>query len=251
MKKITQYIPNTITCLNLTSGIYACISGLSGDYPLAMLFVFIAAVLDFMDGWAARIFKAYSPIGKELDSLADLVSFGVAPGLTIYSLFEIFSFGIKPDSPLSANLFQYIVPVIIPSFSALRLAKFNIDENQKTSFLGLAVPANAIFWVSFVNAFSSYDFTFKNGLSGFSFQNLFMSMSSLLSLSLLTVIVVIMSLLLVSRIPMFSFKISSFEDNTLVFVFLILTVFLVLVFGTSGFWMSIVLYILLSILFFK
>lgn len=132
---IKKHIPNTITTLNLLSGSIAVITAYEGDYKATVLLVLLAALFDFLDGFSARLLKSYSPLGKELDSLADMVSFGLVPAVTAFSLLR--------DSPWEwARYFGLLIAV----FSALRLAKFNIDENQTTSFIGLATPANAIFW---------------------------------------------------------------------------------------------------------
>lgn len=132
---IKKHIPNTITTLNLLSGSIAVITAYEGDYKATVLLVLLAALFDFLDGFSARLLKSYSPLGKELDSLADMVSFGLVPAMTAFSLLR--------DSPWEwARYFGLLIAV----FSALRLAKFNIDENQTTSFIGLATPANAIFW---------------------------------------------------------------------------------------------------------
>ena len=141
---ITKHIPNTITCLNLFSGSMAVYYAFLGNYQLVFALVLLAAVFDFFDGFAARLLKAYSPMGKELDSLADMVSFGLAPGAVAFSLLRQTVF---PEWLAFAGF-------IIPVFSALRLAKFNIDERQTNSFIGMPTPANAIFWVSASYSFS-------------------------------------------------------------------------------------------------
>lgn len=147
MNKITANIPNSVTCMNLAAGTLAIICafrgvesmwGLTGWYWSA-IFIGIAAVADFLDGFCARILRAYSDLGKELDSLCDLVSFGVAPALLVYNLFPCF------DAP---QWLRWIV-LIVPVGAALRLARFNIDTRQASCFIGLPVPANAIFWVGF------------------------------------------------------------------------------------------------------
>ena len=141
---IAKYVPNTITCFNLVSGCAASVAALEGNLLLAALLVILAAVFDFFDGFAARLMHAYSPIGKDLDSLADVVSFGVAPGMVVYWVLT----QLAPSLPFGpANEFVPYWAFIIPAFSALRLAKFNIDERQTTSFIGLPVPAHALFWV--------------------------------------------------------------------------------------------------------
>lgn len=144
---IVKNIPNSITCLNILSGSVAVIFALKGSdefgglpaYYWAYIFIGIAAVMDFLDGFAARALHAYSDMGKELDSLCDCVSFGVAPGMLLFSTMEQF--------PSTSQLCW--LALLIPIAGALRLAKFNIDTRQTTSFIGLPIPANAIFWIGF------------------------------------------------------------------------------------------------------
>ena len=132
-----SHIPNFITSLNLFSGAMAVYFAFQANYELVLILVLLAAVFDFLDGFAARLLKAYSPMGKELDSLADVISFGMAPGAVAFSLLR------ASELPEWAAFAGFIIPV----FSALRLAKFNIDERQTTSFIGMPTPANAIFWI--------------------------------------------------------------------------------------------------------
>jgi len=138
--KLTKYLPDAITCLNLLSGSAAVILAFQDDFDMALAMIVLAAVFDFLDGLAARVFHAYSDIGKELDSLADTVSFGLAPSLILYNYLAGFTSGIH----------SYIcyIPLLIAAFSALRLAKFNLDTRQSESFLGLPVPASALFAAS-------------------------------------------------------------------------------------------------------
>lgn len=130
-----RHIPNFITCLNLFSGGIAIILALQGDLIAASYFIFIAALLDFFDGFAARLLGAYSDIGKQLDSLADIVSFGVAPAIILYQLFILAE---------SHGYFAYFA-LLVAVFGALRLARFNIDTRQTEHFIGLPIPSNALF----------------------------------------------------------------------------------------------------------
>ena len=223
---ITRHIPNALTCMNLFSGCIACVMAFHANFEMAMLFIVIGAVFDFFDGLAARLLHAYSNIGKDLDSLADDVSFGVAPALIVFSLFK------QIDYPnylsFLANWLPYAA-FLIAVFSALRLAKFNNDTRQTTSFIGLPVPANALFWASLVagcKPIASYH--------------------PLLTLAL----VCLFSWLLVSEIPMFSlkFKNLSWTDNKIAFIFVIISAILLITLKIAGFAAVIVWYILLSIL---
>lgn len=223
---ITRHIPNAVTCLNLFSGCVASVMAFEGRYELAFLFIVLSAVFDFFDGMLARLLKAYSNIGKDLDSLADDVSFGLAPSLIVFSLLREMCL---PSQGINA-LIPYLA-FLISVFSALRLAKFNNDTRQTTSFIGLPVPANALFWASLV---SGYHDILTNG--------------SIHPLVVVTV-VCLFSWLLVSEIPMFSlkFKNLSWKDNKVSFSFLIICIVLLAILQVRGMATCIVWYILLSL----
>ena len=179
--KIVKHIPNTITSLNLLCGILGVIFTFQGELSIAFYLMIAASVCDFLDGFAARMLNAYSDMGKELDSLADLVSFGLLPSLMIHR--RLIEGGVTD--------FWAYVPVIICIFSALRLAKFNVDDRQSENFLGLATPACAMWCGSAVYFYSIGQVT---------------SLSPVQNEWFLPVVSVILSLLLVSEIPMFSMK---------------------------------------------
>jgi CDP-diacylglycerol--serine O-phosphatidyltransferase len=160
----------------------ACVMAFQYNYTGVFIFVALAAVFDFLDGLAARALHAYSDLGKELDSLSDVVSFGVAPGCLVYSFLASYADG--TGLPFIAFL--------LPIFAALRLAKFNIDTRQTSSFLGLPVPSMGLFWVSFIP--SIYLFT---------------QSYSPLTLVIVVALVIVFSALMVSEIPMFSLKFKS------------------------------------------
>ena len=227
--RIKNYIPNTITCLNLVSGCVASVMALEGNLMYAVVWIILAAVFDFFDGFAARLLKAFSPIGKELDSLADVVSFGVASGMILFVFFS----WLAPTLPLG-GLNEYIPywAFVIPAFSGLRLAKFNIDERQTTSFIGLPVPAHALFWSSL----------------GYSVQPLLPQGGVALLVGLM-VLALITSLLLVSEVPMFSLKIKSlaWKGNELRYILVACAVIFVSIWGFLGIAGTILLYVLLSI----
>ncbi|MFZ4582081.1 MAG: CDP-diacylglycerol--serine O-phosphatidyltransferase [Paludibacter sp.] len=221
---MTKHIPNFITSMNLFAGCMAVYYGFQGNYELVLLFVLLAAVFDFLDGLAARLLHAYSPMGKELDSLADVVSFGVAPGVLVLSLL------MQTELPQWMAFAGFIIPV----FSALRLAKFNIDDRQTTSFIGLPTPANGLFWV---------------GL-GYSYPELLTANSWYI-----LVFTVIFSGLLVSELPMFSLKFKNlkWKDNQVQYVFLLVSILLIVLFQVKALALVIAWYIVLSVLlvFFK
>lgn len=232
MANIIKSIPNTVTCLNLFSGCIACVMAFEARYDWALSFILLSAVFDFFDGLLARAFHAYSAIGKDLDSLADDVSFGVAPSLVVFSLFKEMHYAesmqcVAPYLPYAAFL--------ISVFSALRLAKFNNDTRQTSSFIGLPVPANALFWGALVAG--SHDF-----LTSETFHPIY-----------LLALICLFSWLLVSEIPMFSlkFKNLSWKSNKVSYLFLIVCIPLLILLRTSGFAAVIVWYILLSLLTWK
>ena len=179
--KIFKHIPNTITSMNLLCGALGVIFTFQGALDIAFYLMLAAAICDFFDGFAARMLNAYSEIGKELDSLADLVSFGLLPSLMLHR--RLIEGGM-------ADFWAYL-PLIIVVFSALRLAKFNVDERQSENFLGLPTPACAMWCGSLIYAAD-------HGV---------MSMAGLLhDRYIILISSVVLALLLVSEIPMFSFK---------------------------------------------
>lgn len=224
---IRKHIPNTITCMSLVSGCIATVMALQGNLLWAAIWIIIAAVFDFMDGFAARLLKAYSPMGKELDSLSDMVSFGVAPGMIVFWMLS------QAGLPLG-EIGRYIpyLAFVIPAFSGLRLAKFNIDERQTTSFIGMPVPAHALFWAS----------------AGYSLVPL-AQVKPVLFIVVTLVVALATSLLLVSEIPMFSLKIKSvaWKGNERRYILVGCAVLFVALFGMLGIAGTILLYILLSI----
>ncbi|MDR1523953.1 MAG: CDP-alcohol phosphatidyltransferase family protein [Tannerella sp.] len=248
MNVIVRHIPNALTCASLSFGFYASVAGISGDYANAMIAILIAAVLDFSDGLAARVLKASSPMGKELDSLSDVVSFGVAPGMMLFSFLDGLSDSLSWSPSWTGRLF--LLPAFaIPVFSALRLAKFNLDTRQKTSFIGLPVPAHAILWSSVITAFSPAVIPHKDGCTGLCFAKFFTDVTPEILLAGLSVFAIITSLLLVSGIPMFSLKMSSFswKENKLQYILLLSAVVFVAFAGMIGVSATILLYILLSV----
>jgi CDP-diacylglycerol--serine O-phosphatidyltransferase len=252
MKSIIRYIPNTLTCFNLVFGFYASILGLSGDFFGAMIAIFIAAVFDFSDGLAARLLKAYSDIGKELDSLADVVSFGVAPGMMLYCFINKLLNQLSWNESLAGKVFL-LSAFAIPVFSALRLAKFNIDDRQKTSFLGLPVPAHAILWSSLLTAFSPAVLLTTGDFGFFPFSRMMIQLSPVVLLISFSITAVATSLLLVSEIPMFSLKVSSlaWRKNILPYTLLLSAILFITSFGVIGVTATILLYIILSLLTFR
>lgn len=180
--KIIRQIPNTITCLNLLCGVFGVLQALEGHLDIAFYLMLAGAACDFCDGLAARLLNAYSPMGKELDSLADLITFGLLPAVMLYKCMDWYNWG------------QWIcyIPFIITVFSALRLAKFNVDDRQGENFIGLATPACAMICGSFA-AISYLDI---NNIARIVAESTWM----------IPVASALLSLLLISNIPMFSMK---------------------------------------------
>lgn len=226
---ITRHIPNTVTCCNLISGCVAIVMAHQGCYQAALGFIVLGAIFDFFDGLLARALKAYSPLGKELDSLADDVTFGVAPAMMVFSLMH--EVALPTWLAPVAGLFPYVA-FLIAAFSALRLAKFNIDTRQTTSFIGLPTPANALFWGSLI--VGAHDFL----------------VADTLAFLYLIILVLLTSWLLVAEIPMFSlkFKNLSWRDNKVQFIFLLGCIPLVLFLQLAGLAAIIIWYALLSLL---
>jgi CDP-diacylglycerol--serine O-phosphatidyltransferase len=220
-------VPNMITLGNLLCGCGAIVSSLVyGDFTLALIFVVASAVCDFFDGFTARLLHQYSDIGVQLDSLADMVSFGVAPSAIMYA----FATQVSTHFALPAVVAECLVyvPFIMAAFSALRLAKFNIDETQHETFEGLPTPANALFCASFVYAA--------------------ISSGKAVEVEWIALISVVMAALLVSPIRMFSFKLKSFgwQQNKSLYIFLVLSLVALLTLGVYSVPVIIVLYIVIS-----
>jgi CDP-diacylglycerol--serine O-phosphatidyltransferase len=220
-------VPNIITCLNLFAGCLSCIMTLEyGNYIGAFFFIALAALFDFLDGFAARLLKAFSPIGADLDSLADVISFGLAPGLMVFS----FLGGITPGLAFAAAGIPYLA-LLIPIFAALRLAKFNVDTRQTSSFIGLPVPANALFWASLIPVISLIE------------------SNAVFLTALVCVLIIAFSLLMVSELPMFSLKFNYAEgkENRMPYILISSTIALIILFRLWGISLSILLYIVLSV----
>lgn len=221
---IKKHIPNSITSLNLLSGMIGIYFVLSGKIEYGAYFIFLAAIFDFFDGFVARILNVHSEIGKQLDSLADLVTFGVLPSFILFQL----------TKELTDHEYLPFIALIVGIFSALRLAKFNVDTRQSDRFIGVPTPANALL-VSTLPFFVS-----KFPQVGNYIESPF---------ALLT-IAVVMSLLLVAEIPLIALKFKNYSPKDNVFRYLILVIGLVCIitFGLAGIPILIISYIALSVL---
>ena len=217
-----KHIPNTITCCNLISGCTATYFAFLGDFRLALLFIMIGAVFDFFDGMVARLLHVSSPIGKELDSLADDITFGFAPSAIIFSYIATFHIHV---------IFEPFLAFVMAAFSALRLAKFNLDERQALGFIGLPTPANALFWGSLIVGLQQYDVDFE-GLNWVIILGSFIS-----------------CYLLIAEIPMFALKFKhwGWKGNEIKYIFILSCIPLLLLLGIIGLAAIIAWYVILSI----
>lgn len=218
-----KHIPNTITCCNLMSGCVATYWALCGIYDIALLFIVIGAVFDFFDGMTARLLHVSSPIGKELDSLADDITFGFAPSAIVFDYLKTFV------DTLPWHYMIYLA-FVMAAFSALRLAKFNLDERQTLGFIGLPTPANALFWGALIVGAGQIIATLPYAPW------------------LILLGVCISCYLLVSEIPMFAlkFKTWGWQGNEVKYVFLLTCIPILLWLGVSGLAVIIAWYVLLS-----
>ncbi|MBD5184410.1 MAG: CDP-diacylglycerol--serine O-phosphatidyltransferase [Bacteroidales bacterium] len=223
MNTIKKNIPNSITCLNILAGVLSIICTIKGDSPLwglkgyewGYIFIGIAAVADFLDGFCARLLHAYSDMGKELDSLCDLVSFGVAPALAVYTCLES-----------NGDSWVKWLALLIAVAGALRLAKFNVDTRQTENFIGLPIPANAIFWIGYTS--------------------LVYAGSTLLSSDwMFAIAVIIESWLMISPVKLFSLKFKTWGWKGNEFRWLLIATAIALVFcmGVSGLMWLIIVYV--------
>ena len=220
---IKKQIPNLLTCANLFSGCIGIVYAFYSDLKMVAFFVIISGIFDFFDGFAARLLHVKSVIGKELDSLADVISFGFLPGVIMFQLLKI-------NSP---NDFLPYAAFIIPVFSALRLAKFNIDTRQTEDFIGLNTPMNTFFIISL--------------------PYLLDDIAWLSNVYVLLGIILVVSYLLVSELKLFSMKINDlkWEPNKYKFIFLIVSLVLLAFLKFAALPIILILYILFSQIHFK
>lgn len=224
---IKSYIPNTLTCLNMLSGcvaVYMAFNvgrriGCADGAIWAIVAIASAAVFDFLDGASARLLKSYSNIGKDLDSLSDMVSFGVAPAMLVLNVMLQYS----------ATPWLCFAAFLLPVFGGLRLAVFNNDTEQTTSFRGLPIPANAIFWIGVYGWISRYGYP---------------------GTAIMVILIVLLSLAMVGRFKMFSLKFKNFDfsENFCRYVIIVAALVFVIIYGLAGLSWAILLYFLLSLL---
>lgn len=225
---IVRNIPNSITCCNLISGCIATHCAFLGNIQLALLWIIVGAVFDFFDGMSARLLKVSSPIGKELDSLADDITFGFAPSAIIFYELSVMDY---PSVLLPIKDYVPYFAFLMAAYSALRLAKFNLDERQSLGFIGLPTPANALFWGAlFVGA-----------------QSFMESASYMVAVVLL--MVCLSCWLLIAEIPMFALKFKQWgwKGNEVKYIFIISCIPLLVFFGITAFSVIIAWYVVLSV----
>ena len=230
MVNIKQHIPNTITCLNLVCGCFSIMSSLNGNLTLAAVWIVTAAVFDFCDGLSARLLHVTSAIGKELDSLSDVVSFGVAPAMIAYKWLTVCYLQMPPAAQTTFVSYMTYLVFLVPALSAVRLAKFNLDTNQTEKFIGMPTPANALF-LGFIPAASEH-------------------IAILHNFWVVLLFAIFFAILLVSPINMISLKFKDFKltgMNIARYLILLVGIILFLVFKLGAFPLIIFGYLLISI----
>ena len=242
MKKIISQIPNFITSLNIVSGVLATIFAIDGHLIWAGIFICVAAILDFLDGFMARLLNAYSDVGEQLDSLGDVISFGVAPGAILFTLLEFSLFGTnQPIYEIGANWYEWLIlfsAFLVPVFGAIRLARFNANPVDEPFFRGLPIPANGLFWASLGLMLELPKYT--------------EILQLLYSTENLVIMGVFMSGMMVITMPMFSLKPKSLSlnENWYRYIFLSISIILLLIFNVYGITLIIFLYIIMNLIFY-
>jgi len=238
---MSKYIPNTITALNLICGVLSIFFICRGEVIWASYLIFIAAIFDFFDGFAARLLNAYSDLGKELDSLADLISFGLAPTFIImYEIADAMGLTIKFSfNEISLyHLILLLLPLLLVVTTAFRLARFNNDPAQEEEFLGLPSPASGLFFASLPLVRIYLEVSFSSN-----FLN---------NPATIAALVVMFSYLLVSNVPMFSLKIKTIKDkkNIPAYILGIISMVLLVLFSLKAVFAIVILYIFMSLILF-
>lgn len=228
-----KHIPNALTLCNLLCGCIAVRYALMTAFPKALLFILLGAVFDFFDGFAARKLGVTSPIGKELDSLADNITFGFAPAAMMFILLEACLGNVAALDKVNVHdcWYTYIkgLALLIAAFSALRLAKFNLDERQTTSFIGLPTPANALLTAAFVMSLNRMDHILERALGG-------QYEANIAAIVLMIVFIAVTCWLLVSNVRMFSLKFKDFSwaNNKVRYLFVLTSAIALIVAACFG-----------------
>jgi len=261
LNTIVKQIPNLLTLSNLLCGCLAIKYAFEWDLVMAAYLVGLAAVFDFLDGFAARLLKVSGEMGKQLDSLADMVSFGVVPGVVMFQMMRTSVYLNNDFVGYDLQWLSYLA-FLIPLFSAYRLAKFNIDTRQTDKFIGLPTPANALFFCSFAMIIFS-----DNGYVDLSRSVFTLKIDTILiynepkfdlngilyhlffETTILSVCILTFSILLISELPLFALKFKNFgwSDNKIRYVFLTISLSMLIIFQVLAIPFIVILYILLSI----
>jgi CDP-diacylglycerol--serine O-phosphatidyltransferase len=242
MKRIISHIPNLITSLNIVSGVLAIIFAIDGHLIWAGVFISAAAIFDFLDGFMARLLNAYSEVGKQMDSLGDVVSFGVAPGAILFTLLEFSLFGEnQPIYEIEANWYQWMIlfsAFLVPVFGAIRLARFNANPVDEPFFRGLPIPANGLLWAALGLMLEMPEYHDV--------------LEIIYSTKNLVVMGIFMSGMMVINMPMFTLKPKSLGlgENWYRYLFLAVSLVLLIAFSFYGIALIIFLYILLNVVFY-
>jgi CDP-diacylglycerol--serine O-phosphatidyltransferase len=242
MKRIISHIPNLITSLNIVSGVLATIFAIDGHLIWAGVFINAAAIFDFLDGFMARLLNAYSEVGKQMDSLGDVVSFGVAPGAILFTLLEFSLFGEnQPIYEIEANWYQWMIlfsAFLVPVFGAIRLARFNANPVDEPFFRGLPIPANGLLWAALGLMLEMPEYHDV--------------LEIIYSTKNLVVMGIFMSGMMVINMPMFTLKPKSLGlgENWYRYLFLAVSLVLLIAFSFYGIALIIFLYILLNVVFY-
>lgn len=230
-----KQIPNLITLSNLTCGVIATYFAIQGQLHIAALFICLGIFFDFFDGLTARLLNVASSLGKELDSLADVITSGVAPAFILFNI-------------LQASTIHWLpfVAFLMPAFSAYRLGKFNIDTRQSHSFRGLPVPATALIWASIGICYSYPQITH---IALLPLNDIHLWLFSQIGLIIIAIASILFDIIMISDIPMFALKFKNlhWNENKLRFIFLITSLILLILFGIFGLALVILYYICLSI----
>lgn len=232
-----RHLPNLITLLNLACGTAAIVLTLEGQWRWAVYLLLAASLLDFLDGFAARMLRAHSEMGKQLDSLADLVSFGVLPAVFIYVIFSALFQNQPDESGIFMGALQWVVLIsvlLVPVLSAIRLARFNVEDDQGAFFYGLPTPAHALFWTGIFWQFMGSGDIFGTPM------NLFFMWA----------IMLIMAFHMIVPVPMYSLKFDHWRlrGNLIRYLLLLLAIVILISMGLGGLPIVILVYILLSLL---
>lgn len=231
-----KHIPNLLTLLNLGCGAAAIVLTLEGQWRLGVYLILVAALFDFLDGMMARLLKAHSETGKQLDSLADMISFGLLPAIFIYNIFKDLFIHQGESKASMVPLLQWIILgsiVLVPAFSAIRLARFNVRDTGKF-FLGLPTPAHALFWTGLFWQFMQDGLIFGTPMN----------------ISFMWAIMLIMAFHMILPVPMYTLKFDHFHirGNLIRYLLLLVSVMILVLTGLSGLSLVVLTYILFSLL---